>query len=238
MGSETAHGVAGTPLNVVKTTTGGHLVINPGDWGKVRGGSLKLIATATINGKEVTATLENLHITGTNPSVAEVRRMLPQKLFIHVDERIAVARLRGTTDSECLIDRSGFVMRPVRLTDGTVVRPQSVGTLPVLTGVMPGDVQVGKQAQSEQVYRALELLDRLQQASAGSMMEVDTVDLAKPRHLMLMTRQRTMVKFDIEDYAQQLRRLSAILTWATQRQKLVQSVDLTVTRGVPVAFAN
>ena len=169
---------------------------------------------------------------------AEVRRMLPQKLFIHVDERIAVARLRGTTDSECLIDRSGFVMRPVRLTDGTVVRPQSVGTLPVLTGVMPGDVQVGKQAQSEQVYRALELLDRLQQASAGSMMEVDTVDLAKPRHLMLMTRQRTMVKFDIEDYAQQLRRLSAILTWATQRQKLVQSVDLTVTRGVPVAFAN
>jgi cell division septal protein FtsQ len=99
-------------------------------------------------------------------------------------------------------------------------------------------VQVGKQAQSEQIYRALELLNRLQQASAGSMMEVDSVDLSKPRQLTLTSRQRTVVKFDIEDYAQQLRRLSAILTWAAQRQRIVQSVDLTVTRGVPVAFLN
>src|SRR5436190_12916237 len=55
----------------------------------------------------------------------EVRRMLPQKLFIHVDERIAVARLRGPTDSEFLVDRSGFVMKPIRLTDGTVIKPQT-----------------------------------------------------------------------------------------------------------------
>src|SRR5881409_3555466 len=106
----------------------------------------------------------------------EVRRMLPQKLFIHVDERIAVARLRGPADAELLIDRSGFVMKPIRLTDGTVVKPQTVGPLPVLTGVSMTDVQVGKQAQSEQIYRALELLDRLQQASAGSLMEVESVD--------------------------------------------------------------
>lgn len=168
----------------------------------------------------------------------EVRRMLPKKIFIHVDERIAVARLRGPGDVEYLIDRSGVAMRPLRLTDGTVVRPQSVGSLPVLTGVSLADVQVGKPVQSEQIYRALELLDRLQQASAGAMMEIETVDLAKPRHLTLTSRQRTVVKFDIEDYTQQLRRLSAILTWATQRQKIVQSIDLTVARGVPVAFLN
>lgn len=168
----------------------------------------------------------------------EVRRLLPQKLFIHVDERIAVARLRGPNDSEFLIDRSGFVMKPLRLTDGTIVRPQTVGPVPTLTGVSLADVRVGKPVQSEQVYRALELLDRLQQASAGSMMEVEAVDLSKPRHLMLTSRQRTVVKFDIENHATQLRRLSAILMWAAHRQKLVQSIDLTVTRGVPVAFAN
>jgi hypothetical protein len=32
--------------------------------------------------------------------------------------------------------------------------------------------------------------------------------------------------------------LSAILTWAAQRQKLVAAVDLTVARGVPVQFVN
>src|SRR5437867_8802006 len=106
----------------------------------------------------------------------EVKRMLPEKLFIHVDERIAVARLRGPGDAELLIDRSGFVMKPIRLTDGTVVKPQSVGPLPLLTGVSVADVQVGKPVQSEQVYRAPELLDRLQQALAGSFMGVEPVE--------------------------------------------------------------
>jgi cell division protein FtsQ len=168
----------------------------------------------------------------------EVRRMLPDKLFIHVDERIAVARLRGPSDAEFLVDRSGYVMKPIRLTDGTVIRPQTVGPVPTFTGVSLADVRVGRRVQSEQIYRALELLDRLEQSSAGAMMEVDTIDLSKSRHLTLTTRQHTVVRFDIEDYTQQLRRLSAILTWAMQRQRVVASVDLTVARGVPVAFAN
>jgi cell division protein FtsQ len=168
----------------------------------------------------------------------EVRRVLPQKLYIHVDERVAVARLRGPADAEYFVDRSGYVMKTLRLTDGTILKPQTAGPVPALTGVSLADVRVGKQVQSEQVYRALELLDRLQQASAGSMMEVDSIDLAKPRHITLLTRQRTVVKFDIEDFVQQLRRLSAIFTWAAQRQRIIQSVDLTVSRGVPVAFAN
>jgi cell division septal protein FtsQ len=168
----------------------------------------------------------------------EVRRVLPQKLFIHVDERIAVARLRGPADAEFFVDRAGYVMKTLKLTDGTILKPQTVGPVPTLAGVSLTDVRVGKQVQSEQIYRALELLDRLQQASAGSMIEVDSIDLTKPRQMTLLTRQHTVVKFDIEEYVQQLRRLSAILTWAAQRQRIVQSVDLTVTRGVPVAFAN
>jgi cell division septal protein FtsQ len=172
----------------------------------------------------------------------EVRRLLPQKLIIHVEERVAVARLRGPSrelsDTDFFVDRSGFVMKPIRLTTGAIIQPQTVGTIPTLTGVSLADVRVGQRVQSEQVYRALELLDRMQQASAGSMMEIETIDLSKARHLTLTSRQRTTVKFDIEGYAQQLRRLSAILTWAAQRQRIVASVDLTVARGVPVAFAN
>ena len=167
----------------------------------------------------------------------EVRRIMPAKLFLRVNERIAVARLK-VGDGQWFIDRTGMVMTPVRLRDGTVVQPQAPGQLPVLTGVAPADVRVGKQVQSEQIYRAIELLDKVQQAAAGSMMEIATVDLAKPRHLTLTTRQNTQVKFDVSDFQQQMRRLSAILTWAAQRQKLVAAVDLTVARGVPVAFVN
>jgi len=167
----------------------------------------------------------------------EVRRVMPAKLFIRVNERIAVARLKAA-DAQLFIDRAGMVMTPLRLRDGALVQPQAPGALPVLTGVAPADVRVGKQVQSEQVYRALELLDKIQQAAAGSMMEIATVDIAKPRHLTLTTRQNTQVKFDVTGFQQQMRRLSAILTWAAQRQKLVAAVDLTVARGVPVAFAN
>ncbi len=168
----------------------------------------------------------------------EVRRVMPSKLFIRVNERIAVARLKATDAPVLFIDRAGMVMTPLRLRDGTVIQPQAPGVLPVLTGVAPVDVRVGKQVQSEQIYRALELLDKVQQAAAGSMMEIATVDISKPRQLTLTTKQNTQVKFDVANFQQQMRRLSAIMTWAAQRQKLVAAVDLTVARGVPVAFAN
>jgi cell division protein FtsQ len=172
----------------------------------------------------------------------EVRRMLPQKLLIHVEERIAVARLyvpgRESGDAMYLIDRTAVAMRPIRLPDGTVLQPQSPGPLPVLTGVTQPDVHLGKPVESEQVSRALRLLDRLEQVAAGSMMEVEQIDLSRAQQLTLTTKQRTIVKFDVEEFPQQLRRLSAILSWSQQRQKLVQTVDLTVNRGVPVTFMN
>ncbi|HVM62136.1 MAG TPA: FtsQ-type POTRA domain-containing protein [Verrucomicrobiae bacterium] len=172
----------------------------------------------------------------------EVRRMQPDRLFIRVSERTAVARLRVATralgDETFYIDRAGYVMKAIRMPDGTVLQPQTPRPVPVLTGVTLADARVGRQVESEQIYRALELLDKLDQAVAGSMIEVEQIDLSKPRQLVLTTTQHTTVKVDVEDFPQQLRRLGAILRWAQQRQKTVQMVDLTVNRGVPVTFMN
>jgi cell division protein FtsQ len=129
-------------------------------------------------------------------------------------------------------------MKPIKLRDGTMVQPQTPRPVPILTGVSLADVRVGRQVESEQIYRALELLDKLDQAVAGSMLEVEQVDLSKPRQLIMTTRQHTTVKVDVEEFPQQLRRLGVILRWSQQRQKSVQMVDLTVNRGVPVTFAN
>lgn len=210
-------------------------------------GGLTPVQVMTVAGIAVGQNLLSLDLTAVQrrlealPVVrrVEVRRVMPSRVFIDVNERIAVARLRPAgADGALTIDRRGMVMRPVRAPDGSTVQPLAPGTLPVLVGVAPADVQPGKPVQTEQVYRALELLDKIQQAAAGSMMEIESIDLSKPRHLLLTTRQRTVVKFDLADFTQQLRRLSAILTWAAQRQKLVGAVDLTVARGVPVTFLN
>ena len=172
----------------------------------------------------------------------EVRRLLPNRLFIRVDERVAVARLRVPTrelgEAMFFIDRAGFVMKPIKLPDGTLLPPQTPRPVPVLTGVSLADVRLDRQVESEQIYRALEMLDKLDQAVAGSLMEVEQIDLSRPRELVLTTRQHTQVKLDLEGFSQQLRRLGVILRWAQQRQKPVQVVDLTVNRGVPVTFIN
>lgn len=170
----------------------------------------------------------------------EVRRLMPARLLIRLNERLAVARLRpnGMTEGYFYLDRGGTLMSALRLGDGTRVSPQSAGPLPLLTGVTLAEWTVGRPVQSEAVHRALELLDRMQQAAAGSMLEVEAVDLSRPQLLRVQTRQGMVVKFDASDFGQQLRRLSVILTWAMQRQKLVAAVDLTVPRGVPVQLVN
>jgi cell division septal protein FtsQ len=192
----------------------------------------------SINLDRVRSNLEMLPLV----RAVEVRRMQPDRLFIRVAERTAVARLRVATremgDETFYIDRAGFVMKAIRLPDGTVLQPQTPRPVPVLAGVTLADARVGRQVESEQIYRALELLDKLDQAVAGSLLEVEQIDLSKPRQLVLTTRQRTTVKVDVEDFPQQLRRLGVILRWAQQRQKSVQVVDLTVNRGVPVTFVN
>lgn len=170
----------------------------------------------------------------------EVRRELPQRLVIRLNERAAVARLQASSrqlkDEVFYVDRAGVVMKPIRLDDGTVVQPQASRTLPVLSGVALADVRVGRAVESEQIMRALELLDKLEQTGAGAVLEVEQVDLSKPRRLTLVTRQRMTVQFDVQDFQPQLRRLSAILAWAQQHQRQLVSADLTVSRGVPVSF--
>ena len=55
----------------------------------------------------------------------EVRRMLPDRLFIRVAERTAVARLRAASrelgDETFYIDRAGYVMKALKLADGLAV---------------------------------------------------------------------------------------------------------------------
>jgi len=174
-----------------------------------------------------------------------VRREFPNRLVVHVEERMAMARLQtralpgGMDGSVFLVDREGYVVKPFKLADGSVVQPRrQVSGLPLLTGVKLGDVCVGRRVESEQVYQALQLLDKLAQSAVCSVVDVGQIDLSKTQLLTVTTRQKSVIKFDPQDLQQQLRRLAVILSWAQQRRKTVQMVDLTVERGVPVTFIN
>lgn len=172
----------------------------------------------------------------------EVRRMLPHRLQIRLSERVAVARLqpasRDVGTATFFVDRNGVVMKPLKFTDGTVIAPATPAAMPVLTGVATSDLRVGQRVESEQVLRALALLNQMDQVAAGALLDVQQIDVSKPRHLTVTGRQGMHVRFDVAEFTPQLRRLSAVLVWAQQRQRTVASVDLTVDRGVPVMFTN
>ncbi len=171
---------------------------------------------------------------------AEVRRVLPSRLVIQVEERRPVARLQvrrpELRNAEFLIDRSGTVFKSLELSDGRVIHPQLSGTIPVLTNVSPTDIQVGRKATSPSIYQALEWLDEFQQSAAASMAEVVAVELSHPRRLVAHTRSGTAVTFETQDYVQQIRRLGVILWWAGREQRQPATVNLAVGQSVPVTW--
>jgi hypothetical protein len=75
-GSETPYGKAGTAIDFQKNTAGAALNLQPADWPKLRGGLLTVTATAVVQGRPVTATLDGLRIVGKNPSEAAIRQRL------------------------------------------------------------------------------------------------------------------------------------------------------------------
>jgi cell division septal protein FtsQ len=172
----------------------------------------------------------------------EVRRQMPDRLRIIIEERIPVARLRlpaeWAVDQEFYVDREAVVIKPLPLPDGTTHPPRITGRLPVLTGLTVSDLRVGRPVESESVQRAVELLQRLDESLAGALLEVERVDVSRPRELLLISDHNSVIRFDTEEFTPQLRRLAVILTWARQRQKIVQTVDLSVSRSVPVTFLN
>jgi cell division septal protein FtsQ len=174
-------------------------------------------------------------------SQAEVRRVLPHTLEIRVSERVPAAQLAPPSAAirdTFWVDRSGVVFNALRLPDNSAANPVLPKRLPMIVGALMQDVRVGHAVESEQIRRALELIQAIESSTATTYIEVERIDVTRPRLLLVTTRNRATVAFDVDDLPQQVRRLVAILDWSMRRHRAVQTVDLTLGRNVPVTFLN
>ncbi len=178
------------------------------------------------------------------PMIREVsvQRILPNKLRIEVEERTPVAEVALPSAignrSTYYIDRDGITFNALRLSPGVIIEPQIHRSLPVLTGVTSTDFSVHEQMISDGIRHALQLLDALQQSVTSALIDIRQIDVSKSQMLTIRTKQNTLVEFSVDDYSQQVRRLGAVMTWAAQRKRALQHVDLSIDRGVTATFFN
>jgi cell division protein FtsQ len=173
------------------------------------------------------------------PQVAsvEVRRELPNRLIIRVQERRPLARvvcespLRSLGSTMFLLDREGFVIRPQA--------GETAEYLPEIRGVQLTDVVPGRRLEVPEVICALHLLQLVEMSQFKEDVEIVSVDVAQSGRLMAGLPMGAKVWFsnDSQVLPQQLDRLRKISGYCTENNRKLGSADLTVIRNVPVTFA-
>lgn len=174
----------------------------------------------------------------TLPQVEEshVRRILPDKLVITIQERRPVAWVvppdtnTGSFNFEnaYMVDRRSILLKTKSLA------PEYLG-LPLIVGVDTSNVQPGQLLESDEVKAALDLIRADSEILRGRL-QIQSIDVSKGYALVVTDRQHASVTFDPDDIEWELKRLETIMNFCDQNNRELQTVNLMVQRNVPVTF--
>jgi cell division septal protein FtsQ len=182
---------------------------------------------------EVQESLERL------PNVASVRveRHLPDTLFIFVEERRPVALLCPTASVGMqlaqpmyYIDSRGFVLKP---------RPgEKLMSLPTIRGISSDEVVEGEQTASADLRAVLVFLREAPLAPIRDGLDCSSLLLEGPGRFQVATPRGGKIRFRSSYLREQFERLNVIFEYAESKGRIVNTVDLTPERNVPVTFIN
>jgi len=162
---------------------------------------------------------------------------MPDTLKIHVEERQPVAVLvpksmKGyrLAQSVYYLDASSVVMKPKV---GERLKP-----LPILSGIDSEKVAEGLRLKDAGVDAALNLLRLAELSTTRQNLDLTEIDVGTPGLLRVKTKDSGWIRFRNDYLSQQLKRLEVIYEYAQRENKVVNTVDLTPERNVPVTFFN
>jgi len=172
------------------------------------------------------------------PMVADVtiERVLPDRIRVVMQSRDPVSWVSSSKDPSAtydvstmlLVDASGFLMRPRLI-------PQEFHSLPIIYGVNPGDIYDGKPLQSDDLKKAIALLDE-SSARSDSLVQIRSLNISKGYCIDALTDQNARVKFGRSDFFQQIDKLQRLLEHCRDTGRELDSVNLMVTKNTPVKF--
>lgn len=155
---------------------------------------------------------------------AEVRRVLPDKLVIRVQERMALARLaEGATGLPMAVDRDGFVLGP------------SVGRgLPIISGVSESGLAPGSVVRDAKTLDALHALEVCEQTKLGALLRIQAINVKHPDYLDLALASGARVDLGRERIEWRLEKLADLIATHRELGMELEYADLTVDRNFPV----
>jgi len=183
-----------------------------------------------LNLPQITRDLEKLPYV----SKATVERQFPDKITIHIVERVPVVKIVGlnvdlNTRETFYLDRQCVVLKPRE--------DEAVQLLPEIIGLTDAELEPGMKLEQSSLTRAMEILDAIDHSQLHTMIDIRTINLSDPLSITMVTRQDMIITFRLDYIDQQLQRLVQIVTWPDFQQRQIRTVDLTPETNVPVTFS-
>lgn len=164
---------------------------------------------------------------------ASVRRELPNRIAITVEERVPLAKLwtkgKRFAGQNLCVDFQGYVF--------VARKGEVVAVLPELEGVPSDDLEIGSRLDTPECRAALRLLRMLQGTpSLRNLLDPASIDVSGHLCLRVATRDGIGIVLRLDHLERQMKRLQKIYSFSQSRGRKVASVDLTPEQNVPVIF--
>jgi cell division protein FtsQ len=167
--------------------------------------------------------------------VAEMQRVLPNRIDISIVERKPIAWVTAKADEDpSLSDRAFLIDARAVIMRAKTASPDYI-LLPVISGVEVDNLVPGQTVRSFEMQAALDLL-RLNTDSTR--FQIRNIDLSKGYCLVATDRTHAHITFGLVRIDLQLARLNRLLDRIQPTQREIQTVNLLVERNVPVTFAD
>jgi cell division septal protein FtsQ len=164
----------------------------------------------------------------------ELQRDLPNRITINISERRPIAWLAARADDDpssskhsLLIDARGVVIH------SETILPEYLH-LPVVSGVVMGNLKPGMRVRSYEMQAALDLI-RLNADSAR--FQPRNLDISRGYCVVVTDQHRRKITFGLDHVDHQLERLMRFFNFLEPSGREIQTVNLLVERNTPVVFA-
>ena len=185
------------------------------------------------------------------PAIESVvlERVLPRTLRVRVTEREPVAQVMvpapgspsagpDTSGTLYTLDANGWCMFPIEASQRAVPAASTNDHLPLLVGLPPNEIRLGRQADSPQVHAALALVQAFARSPMAGLVDLKQINLGTPGTLILVTAQGNEVVFSLNDLPAQLRRWRLVHDHAARFAKHILTLDLAVANHSPMVWAD